>query len=648
MNPKILATAAMIVVAAIAFVSIGVAYSASTENTGNTLTSEYVVLEQTRYSFSSHDLQFDTVTDELGTHYQLRYVSGIVTIDGKDYYGVQVGNSDTLKATSVGSERTVLDVTVNTLDMDDSYFADFSKMFDWRYILEIECTSASVPLQYAYYDGSKATGEDGLVLWKVLVPSSSGYVESSSLKIDVDTSESARVYTTKLYFAGPAETVNDDSFVRGVAKVTKFKQNSDGYITSISPIWAASSSSDCCNTVHSGYPEGAKDSSGHDLTEQTHRIYLERNSNLMLSENLFEDSVWVGTDEYYFAGWYNAEKNKTYSPRSIFTMTGDMEFTAQWKKLAESTVIHKNVNTAELLEMSSGTVSGSWLSITQNTAGDYSLDDHDSKDEMTIDSGKYILLAESGVPGLSYYTVVMIRSDGQVVFESGKTSADTIVGSWRSISQTEAGDYSLDVYASDDKVRVGGNDYILLVDSGYTLSEDYGVVTISGWSSAMNDDYITRGGHYYLPPNEFVREGYMFVGWTVNDPNGTPLPPATYNKIPNEFSEITIYAHWEPWDSSSANQKIAFHGHVSTDDKTFYVYTDANGEYTMPECFFSPEYEILDDTKGWKFIGWNIKASDRSGYTVAQSDSMPIGRDSDYIISNGTIKFIYESGEPNS
>lgn len=890
MNSKLLAALAMMALVAVAFVSVGMAYTASTENSGNTLTSEYVVLEQTKYTFTDDTLQFDTVTNEMGTYYQLRYATELIPIDGKMYYGVQVGESDTLKSTVVGNPSlTKLDVTVNTLNLAESIFTDYSDIYDWRYILKISSQNGSV-VQYAYYDGH--TSDEDLIIWKVFDPNSpvlttgvsdytrivgswnvweegisynvsaadatgtnefivltnsaynvpagisvikitnsgivletgkeigykitgmlwgttsksdysitdndvkNGYVvvvdngytgltgykvlkisENGNVTLDngksvgdritgnwklwgvnsvynvidgdkygSDTSDfivligegqtclsrytvvkitnngvtfetnknagdtikgswklwnttskmdykivpsdsrnkiivlvdaaysttltghtiieipnktaitinAGETYTTSLYFAGPGETVNDSSSVRGAGKVAKVRSTEEGYTTTISPIWAPSSDGDYSSTIHSGYPAGATDISGKPLKDQSRSLYFTKGTNLMLPEAQFGEEIKVGSDVYVFAGWYNAEKNKTYSPRSTFVMTEDMEFTAQWLKKENATVINFNVNTAKITGKASGdTVYGKWMSVSQETAGNYSLSSPATSDIISIGGKDYILLINEGVPAsaISNYTVVMVRSNGAVVFESGMTASDTISGNWISHDQNVAGSYSLESHAANDKISIGGKDYIVIVDADYTLSATYGVITIDGWTGFMNDDYISRGGHYYLPPNEFDRTGYRFLGWTVDDPMDSstePLPPVTYNKIPSSVESVTLYANWEVWTPSSPYEKIIFHGDISFSDRAFTVYTDSSGKYIMPDCMFGPEYELPDDTKGWKFIGWKIKTADRYGYTVAQSSSMPVGKDSDYIIKNGTIKFIYDSEEQSS
>ena len=66
MKSKLLATIALIIVAALAFSSIGIAYTATTQNTGNTISSEYAVLSQTYYNFTQdkNGFAYDTIVSK--------------------------------------------------------------------------------------------------------------------------------------------------------------------------------------------------------------------------------------------------------------------------------------------------------------------------------------------------------------------------------------------------------------------------------------------------------------------------------------------------------------------------------------------------------------------------------------------------------
>ena len=98
---KFLLASVIVLALAASFTAVGYAYTSSTENSGNTVTSEYVVLTQTEYTFSTKNLALDIVSTDAGDAYRL--VGGtteLIDIDGRKYYGFKIGE-DTLQATIV-------------------------------------------------------------------------------------------------------------------------------------------------------------------------------------------------------------------------------------------------------------------------------------------------------------------------------------------------------------------------------------------------------------------------------------------------------------------------------------------------------------------------------------------------------------------
>ncbi len=204
MGTRLLTTIVMIAVVAVVFSSIGMAYTASTENTGNNLTSKYVVLEQTNYSFGGNSsFKFDIITTVDGTVYQADGVEVLAIPGGITYRGVQIGANDTLKATEVGTSEGSIDVLVKTFG---DGFTDFSHYANgWRYILKVvgpDPEGIEDPLvQYAVYDGG-TDGNSDLAEWTYYCVDSGVVSEADSLTIKTyaDVSD---VYTTSLYFVGP-------------------------------------------------------------------------------------------------------------------------------------------------------------------------------------------------------------------------------------------------------------------------------------------------------------------------------------------------------------------------------------------------------------------------------------------------------------
>ena len=133
---KLVLAIAIVAVLAMAFTSVGYAYTASTENSGNSVTSQYVTLTQQNYTFNGNAVSFDVIETEAGIKYQLngRTVS-LVDIEGQAYIGTLIG-SDKLSATMTGGPGGVLDVAVTTPPIGLG-FTDYSgDLYGWRYVLK--------------------------------------------------------------------------------------------------------------------------------------------------------------------------------------------------------------------------------------------------------------------------------------------------------------------------------------------------------------------------------------------------------------------------------------------------------------------------------------------------------------------------------
>ena len=111
-RPVILA-AILIAITAVAFITVGLAYTASVENSDNTTPVEYVVLSQSKFTIDQNGLRLDTLSSDVGTAYILNYAEPLTDrtktykfkIDDIEYYGYAVG-TDTLEVTSVGNAAT--------------------------------------------------------------------------------------------------------------------------------------------------------------------------------------------------------------------------------------------------------------------------------------------------------------------------------------------------------------------------------------------------------------------------------------------------------------------------------------------------------------------------------------------------------------
>ncbi|MBE6513659.1 MAG: hypothetical protein E7Z69_00800 [Thermoplasmata archaeon] len=139
---KIVLAVAIVAVLAMAFTSVGYAYTASTENSGNSVTSQYVTLTQQNYTFAGGSVSFNVIETEAGIKYQLVGTTYELTdIEGQGYIGTKIG-SDKLSATMTGGSGGVLDVAVSSPQLNGSWFTDYSgDLYGWRYVLKayVDC-----------------------------------------------------------------------------------------------------------------------------------------------------------------------------------------------------------------------------------------------------------------------------------------------------------------------------------------------------------------------------------------------------------------------------------------------------------------------------------------------------------------------------
>ena len=303
---RLFATAVVVMLIAAAFATVGYAYTSSTENMGNTVTSEYVVLTQHEYTFSNENLRFDVIDTEGGKVYQLLGgYTELITIDGKKYYGVEVGH-DTLTATRVGSEDTTVYVNVSSAHELGGWFTDYSDtLLDWRYILEVEDTSHVK--QYAYYGGSL----DGV--WQY---------QTDGAPAEKLTLTAEEEYTTRLYFAGVG--MNTSASLRSADSLLKITSS-----LSICPEWRPLSGTPN-GLVKCTYKSG--DGFGDDRV-----MYLKEGSDLILPDNMFTHDTEV------FVGWKDSITGQTLMPSYVFKeVETDHEFVAQWASSGYVTITFNN------------------------------------------------------------------------------------------------------------------------------------------------------------------------------------------------------------------------------------------------------------------------------------------------------------------
>ena len=618
MKSRFLLTLCLVAIVALAFASIGVAYTASTENSGNNVASEYVVLEQQNYTFTSdYDVRFDTVVTEAGTAYQMRNVVQLVEIDHEMYYGKLLG-ADTLRATQVGSMYDGK-VKVATAKMQGQWFTDYSDYYhSWRYILKIIGTEPG-DVQYAYYDGSM---DGDLVDWKILVPATlpaTGYVEADALNI-----VEGVTYTTELYFAGIGKS--STGYFRSVDSTVV--TSSDITVSPIYRVVTKEEASDPETNLRKNTLID-KDAGGEVIGQRF--LYFISGEPLILPKNQFDNR-----SGFVFVGWREtAEQAKIYTPWYFFTKyTTSRTFEAQWEAEGSANLRSGNVALDEY--------SGNWTEWGDTGSGKYVVDSF----AVTKMKEKFMVLVDSGyAASLSKYTIVTISASGVITYQT-VASGDTIISSGYKI-------WNKDMSSGSEKVSqyshgTGSKEFVVLVHPDYsTHLGDETVVRITDADTIAFDtyqgtpyiQYFLYNNTFTLPMSEFNKEGYKFAGWTVTgqtDRYGSVDQPL--QNIAAVMEDITLTPKWVKLDGSEHAVKLT--GYVKFVELTYYSYTDGD-RYILPNNVFAPSYNLSDENfAGWLFIGWGVEKE--GGKTVAQSIIMPCAKDG-HIIYNGTIKFMFKS-----
>ena len=209
---------ALIAVLGVAAVGVGYSYTASTENTGNTVSSTYVVVSQSNYTFQSNGtFEYYSVTNAQTTlnnkvvpYYLIMDAEGnelskyVVRFWNVDYYGIKVG--DTVLSVDL-SHYASLDDVVLSLSMpaepksaNDDGFTKYSGSHgvDWRYFLKV------------YYKDEHGVEQDTQWFWSKGNGWNDFRTNSSS---NVTLHEPGKDYTVELYYAAPGKVINGETLV---------------------------------------------------------------------------------------------------------------------------------------------------------------------------------------------------------------------------------------------------------------------------------------------------------------------------------------------------------------------------------------------------------------------------------------------------
>ena len=313
MKSAAIVAAVLVILLASAFAATGYAYTASTENSGNSVTSQYVTLTQQNYTFSSGSVGFDVIETGAGIRYQLvgSNQNQLIEIDGKMYYGVALGSPDKLTARMVGGGGGNLNITMSSPQLYGK-FADFSQNhLDWRYILKVYASNEAHPesnCQYAYYDGASSG------VWKYAEVVSGVQHSADNLVLNTAVDH----YVTILYFAGPGEDAA--ASFREPGDVVKATTD-----ITLTPVWAEAGA-DALKCTFDPNTDGGGSGT-------PYVYYFQSGVGFLLPYNNANTTNFTNTQGKVFAGWMDADninKGKTFMPWHIISYTSAVTFKAVW------------------------------------------------------------------------------------------------------------------------------------------------------------------------------------------------------------------------------------------------------------------------------------------------------------------------------
>ena len=136
--------------------------------------------------------------------------------------------------------------------------------------------------------------------------------------------------------------------------------------------------------------------------------------------------------------------------------------------------------------------------------------------------------------------------------------------------------------------------------------------------TAKTDEIIT------LPNNEYEKEGYTFVGWSLTSNGEVEYTDKSEYKVSSE-SIITLYAIW----TANTNQ-VAFDGNGSTSGQMGIVNAKTDEIITLPNNLYKKE--------GYTFVGWSVVPD---GEVLFENRST-------YKVSSNSIITLYAIWQPNT
>ncbi len=486
MRSRFLLTISLLFVVAASFVTIGMAYTASTDNTGNTVTSEYVVLEQFNYSLSSEDgLRFDIVTTEAGTVYQIPRVVPLIDIDGAQYYGFKVGE-DQLTAHVVGSERSNLDVFVETSDLIGGVgFSAFGDYQDWRYILKVEYNRFIVLIDRDYLLAHPLSGINVVKIGSDGVPSLlTGQTAETSIP-----GTAWRVWGNS---SPSTYSVNEDD----VCKISENKfivlVDSGVTLSNYNVVKISASSS-----LEIGVSEGT--------SVGTWSVWgAEADTYTVNDANAYPNDVKISTQYAYYDG----------------TGTGD---SIKWKVINTDSVSYM----AD--KFPNNPISGEWRVWGEgDISSNYKVKAGDAHEN-------FILLMDSGCrfSGLTVIKLTETLSGYDISYETAKKDGDEIAGSWKLWNKGDASTYT--VQSENAK-----NGFIVLTSGEVSIQDGkFGVIKVKNRLDILKDVTYTTTLYFAGPgkdPKAFLRS----AGSTLMTTSDMTIDPVWLSVKEGDSYKITL------------------------------------------------------------------------------------------------------------
>ncbi|MBR2651213.1 MAG: InlB B-repeat-containing protein [Clostridia bacterium] len=308
-----------------------------------------------------------------------------------------------------------------------------------------------------------------------------------------------------------------------------------------------------------------------------------------------ESVTFVGFD---FLGWYTAETGGTVVENgSVMKTSSDITLYARFTPKSNTLKLDANGGEGEMSAVKLNTGATSALPACTYTKLGHTFIGWSVQrggDAVYADKAEYVMGSESE------YTLYAVwqTNTNRLVFDGNGSTGGTmdaeehLFGSEFNLTLCAflREGYTFDGWSTlpgDDPVYKNGDDYTMGDRAVYTLYAHWvpNVNTVkfnaAGGIGSMKNQSITYGEGAYLLPNEFVKDGYDFKGWSETEGGAIVCTDGGWYYVGID-SECILYAVWAPCEN-----RIIFdpNGGVGTMENVFTIPT--NGERELPENPFS-------------------------------------------------------------